>query len=148
MANSGSANAGTTYQLRGLASINAGRQPLVVIDGFPGGDIRSVDQNDILSIDVLKDASSGAIYGTRAAAGVILIMTKSGSNTDGKTRVNYTSELRRHQNYGAPQVLSADEFRQHDMGIDYGADVNWWDEVINDNNFSHKHQLTFEAGTD
>lgn len=148
MANAGNANAGTTFQLRGLASINAGQQPLIVIDGFPGGDIRSIDQNDILSIDVLKDASAGAIYGTRAAAGVILITTKNGSNTDGKVRVNYTTELRKHQNYGAPEMLSADEYRQYGIGTDYGESVNWWDELINDNNFSHKHHLSFETGTD
>ncbi|MDY9918232.1 MAG: carboxypeptidase-like regulatory domain-containing protein, partial [Proteiniphilum sp.] len=78
MNNLGSANSGTTIQLRGMTSINAGKSPLIVIDGFPGGDIRSLTQEDILSIDVLKDASAGAIYGTRAASGVILITTKSG----------------------------------------------------------------------
>ena len=78
MSNTASANAGTTFQLRGMTSVNAGRSPLIVIDGFPGGDIRSLSQDDIASIDVLKDASAGAIYGTRAAAGVILITTKSG----------------------------------------------------------------------
>lgn len=148
MANTGSANSGTTFQLRGMTSINAGQQPLVVIDGFPGGDIRSIDQNDILSIDVLKDASAGAIYGTRAAAGVILITTKSGANTDGQVRVNYTAEMRHHTNYGAPDILSANEFREHDINTDYGADVNWWDELINKNNFSNKHHLSFEMGTE
>ena len=52
MNNVGSANAGTTFQLRGMTSINAGREPLIVIDGFPGGDIRSLTQSDIKSIDV------------------------------------------------------------------------------------------------
>ena len=61
MTNLGSANSSTTFQLRGMTSINAGRAPLVVIDGFPGGDIRSLTQDDIKSIDVLKDASAGAI---------------------------------------------------------------------------------------
>lgn len=76
MNNTGSANSSTTFQLRGMTSVNAGREPLIVIDGFPGGDIRSLAQEDIASIDVLKDASAGAIYGTRAASGVILITTK------------------------------------------------------------------------
>lgn len=64
MSNTGAANAGTTIQLRGMTSINSGRSPLIVIDGFPGGDIRSLSQEDIKSIDVLKDGSAGAIYGT------------------------------------------------------------------------------------
>ena len=62
---------------------------------FLVGDIRSLTQDDIKSIDVLKDASAGAIYGTRAAAGVILITTKSGSNTNGKVRLTYSNELRK-----------------------------------------------------
>lgn len=73
MNNLGSANGKTSFQLRGMTSINSGKSPLIVIDGFPGGDIRSLTQEDIKSIDVLKDGSAGAIYGTRAASGVILI---------------------------------------------------------------------------
>lgn len=56
----------------------------MVIDGVPGGDLRIINQEDIESIDVLKDASAGAIYGTRAAAGVILVTTKRAK--EGKTR--------------------------------------------------------------
>ena len=67
---SSSPNSSNGYQLRGVASVNAGKGPLVVIDGVPGGDLRMINQEDVQSIDVLKDASAGAIYGTRAAAGV------------------------------------------------------------------------------
>lgn len=67
---SASPNASNGYQLRGVASVNAGKGPLVVIDGVPGGDLRIINQEDIESIDVLKDASAGAIYGTPAAARV------------------------------------------------------------------------------
>ena len=102
MNNLGGANSSTTIQLRGMTSINSGRSPLIVIDGFPGGDIRSLTQEDIKSIDVLKDGSAGAIYGTRAASGVILITTKSGSNTDGKVKLTYSNELTKKQNYNAP----------------------------------------------
>ncbi len=105
MNNLGSANASTTFQLRGMTSINSGRSPLIVIDGFPGGDIRSLTQEDIKSIDILKDGSAGAIYGTRAASGVILITTKSGSNTEGKVKLTYSNELSKKQNYGAPEML-------------------------------------------
>lgn len=103
ISNNGSVNASSTLQLRGMTSINAGREPLIVIDGFPGGDIRSLSQDDIESIDVLKDASAGAIYGTRAASGVILITTKSGKNTDGKLRLSYNNEFSHKQCYPRPE---------------------------------------------
>lgn len=140
-------NSSATMQLRGMASIVAGNSPLVVIDGFPGGDIRSVNPDDIKSIDVLKDASAGAIYGTRAAAGVILITTKSGSNTDGVLDVSYSADLSYKQAYGKPQMLSADEYREHNVGPDYGSSTDWWDECINRKNFSHKHNLAINFGT-
>lgn len=148
MSNTGSANASTTFQLRGMTSINAGRSPLIVIDGFPGGDIRSLTQDDIKSIDVLKDGSAGAIYGTRAASGVILITTKSGSNTDGKVKLTYSNEFSKKQNYNAPEMLSGREYAEHQIGTDYGNDVDWWDEMINHNNFSQKHHLALEMGTE
>ena len=138
MNNLGSANSGTTFQLRGMTSINSGKAPLIVIDGFPGGDIRSLTQDDIKSIDVLKDASAGAIYGTRAAAGVILITTKSGSDTNGKVRLTYSNEFTKKQNYNAPEMLSGREYAEHNIGTDYGSDTNWWDELINKGNFSQK----------
>ena len=148
MNNVGSANAGTTFQLRGMTSINAGREPLIVIDGFPGGDIRSLTQSDIKSIDVLKDGSAGAIYGTRAASGVILITTKSGSNTAGKINLTYSNEFTKKQNYNAPEMLTGREYAEHEIGTDYGSDVNWWDEMINDKNFSQKHHIALEVGTE
>lgn len=150
MQNNGSVNAETTIQLRGLTSIKAGKQPLIVVDGFPGGDIRALNQDDIKSIDVLKDASAGAIYGTRAASGVILITTKSGSNTNGKVKLNYNTELSKKQNYGRPDMMSADEYRQRtDVNItDYGQDADWWDELLQKDNFSQKHHLSLELGTE
>lgn len=148
MSNTASANAGTTFQLRGMTSVNAGREPLIVIDGFPGGDIRSLSQDDIASIDVLKDASAGAIYGTRAASGVILITTKSGTNTQGKLDLTYSNEFSHKQSYNAPEMLSGREYAEHNIGTDYGDDVDWWDEMINHKNFSTKHHLSLQYGTD
>lgn len=148
MINNGDPNASTTFQLRGMTSVKAGKSPLIVIDGFPGGDIRSLNQSDIKSIDVLKDASAGAIYGTRAASGVILITTKNGANTDGKVKMTYNAELRKRQAFGKPKMLSAAEYVEHNVGIDYGDDVDWWDELLQKDNFSQKHNLTLEAGTE
>lgn len=148
MHNVGSVNASTTFQLRGMTSINAGASPLIVIDGFPGGDIRSLTQEDIASIDILKDASAGAIYGTRAASGVILITTKSGTDTEGKLRATYSNEFSHKQDYNAPEMLTGREYASHSIGTDYGDDVNWWDEMINHDNFSQKHHVTIQFGTE
>lgn len=76
-------------RVRGWGSISAGNNPLVVIDGFPGGDLATLNMNDVESVEVLKDASSTAIYGSRGASGVILVTTKRG--TSGKTQLNVNS---------------------------------------------------------
>ncbi len=66
-------------RIRGTNSINSGNEPLFVIDGFPGaGDLNSINPSDIESIEVLKDASATAIYGSRGANGVVIITTKKG----------------------------------------------------------------------
>ncbi len=81
----------STLLVRGLGTVNnAG--PLIVVDGMPDVDINRIDMNDIESISVLKDASSSAVYGSRAANGVILITTKTGKGTD-KLTVNYTGSV-------------------------------------------------------
>lgn len=143
-----SPNSGNEFQLRGVGSINAGQEPLVVIDGIPGGDIRSVNQEDILSIDVLKDASAGAIYGTRAAAGVILITTKQGQITsDGRVKFTYTGEFSTEGIRKRPEVLSAQEYLEYGRGKDYGGDTDWYDELIKDHPFSHRQIFNISGGT-
>lgn len=77
--------------IRGSASIEAGNTPLYVIDGFPGGDINTINPGDIESVEVLKDASATAIYGARAANGVILINTKKGKT--GTMNVNFKANV-------------------------------------------------------
>ncbi|MDR2948467.1 MAG: SusC/RagA family TonB-linked outer membrane protein [Prevotella sp.] len=139
-------NSSNSFQLRGVASANSGQEPLVVIDGMPGGDIRSVLQEDIVSIDVLKDASAGAIYGTRAAGGVILITTKKGGDTNGKVNATYTGELTMRQDYAKPKVLSAEEFVAHGRGQDFGSSTDWYEELLNDNPISQRHVVTLSGG--
>lgn len=73
-----SPGAAPLIRIRGVGSIDAGNDPLVVIDGFPGGSLGNISMNDVASIEVLKDASSAAIYGSRAAGGVIIVTTKKG----------------------------------------------------------------------
>ena len=87
----GSPGAETTIRIRGMNSIQGGNNALIVIDGFQGGELRSVNPNDIASIEVLKDAAATAIYGAQGANGVILITTKRG--TSEKPSINYSSEV-------------------------------------------------------
>lgn len=88
--NSGAPGGETTIRIRGANSFS-GNDPLYVIDGVPSGQMMGINPNDIESIEVLKDASSSAIYGSRAANGVILITTKRGSK--GKTNVNFEASF-------------------------------------------------------
>ncbi len=87
MQTSGAPYDGTKVRVRGMGSINAGSDPLYVIDGYPSGNNLNINPNDIESIDVLKDAASAAIYGSRAAGGVVLITTKRGK--EGKSQIDY-----------------------------------------------------------
>ena len=87
----GNPNNAFQIRLRGVGTAGANASPLIVIDGVPGGELQSVDPNDIASIDVLKDGSAAAIYGTRGAAGVILITTKQG--VSGQTTIDYNGQL-------------------------------------------------------
>jgi TonB-linked outer membrane protein, SusC/RagA family len=143
--NSASPNAGNDFQLRGVASINSDKGPLIVIDGIPGGDIRSINQEDIESIDVLKDASAGAIYGTRAAGGVILITTKQGK--EGPVKITYTGEFITESVRKRPESLSAREFVEHKLGSDLGHDTDWYDELLNNNPFSHRQVINISGGS-
>src|SRR5690606_39176486 len=84
----GAPGGNTTIRIRGMNSIQGGNSALIVIDGLQGGNINSLNPNDIESMEVLKDASATAIYGSQGANGVILITTKMGKI--GKPTVNYS----------------------------------------------------------
>ena len=143
--NGTSPNAGTSVQLRGVASVLAGQGPLIVIDGVPGGSLNSVSREDIQSIDILKDASAGAIYGTRAAGGVILITTKQAK--EGKIRLTYTSELTTETIRRKPDVLSAKDFVANGLGQDFGHVTDWYDEVTVDYPFRQRHHVNLSGGS-
>lgn len=87
--NSGQPGTGLSVRIRGANSITGGNEPLYVIDGYIGGNIESVNPSDIESLEILKDASATAIYGSRGSNGVVLITTKSGRS--GKPRVDFSS---------------------------------------------------------
>jgi TonB-linked SusC/RagA family outer membrane protein len=101
-----------SIRIRGTNSINSSNEPLFVIDGFPGaGDLNSINPSDIESIDVLKDASATAIYGSRGANGVVIITTKKGkAGTDGVTFEAYTGVQSIRHKY---DMMNATEFGQY-----------------------------------
>lgn len=106
---------GMTIRVRGQASLTAGNDPLYVVDGFPiNGDISFLNPNEIENISVLKDASSAALYGSRAANGVILVTTKKGGGRDGKPSVNVSASYGWQEvpQDGRPDMMNAAEFAQ------------------------------------
>ena len=107
---SGAPYVGTKIRVRGTASINASSDPLYVIDGYPSNEDIFLNPNDIESIEVLKDAASAAIYGSRAAGGVVLITTKRGK--EGKTQVNYDYQFGITQLAKKIDMLNAMEFAE------------------------------------
>ena len=133
-----------SIRLRGLSTIGASTEPLVVIDGVLGGDLNSIEPQDIASIDVLKDGSAAAIYGTRGASGVILITTKKGEA--GTARVNYTGQFSMETPDQVVDVLTADEYRAFGGGNDLGASTDWFDEIMQ-TGISHIHNLSLSGGT-
>ena len=142
---SSSPNSSNGYQLRGVASVNAGRGPLVVIDGVPGGDLRMINQEDVASIDVLKDASAGAIYGTRAAGGVILVTTKHAQ--EGKVKATYTTEFSTETVRKSLDILSSRDYLEYGLGQDYGYDTEWYKQLVNENQLSQRHVLSVSGGS-
>lgn len=136
-------------QLRGVGSLSGAAEPLYVIDGVPGGNLSSVLPGDIESIDVLKDGSAAAIYGTRANAGVILITTKRGSK-DGSFSAEYSGSVTTAFIANKPRVLTAAEYRDkmvaNGLGIDYGHDTDWID-AITRIPFSQTHNVSLAGGS-
>ncbi len=137
-------------QLRGVGSLNGSTEPLYVIDGVPGGNLSSVNPADIESIDILKDGSAAAIYGTRANAGVILITTRRG-NKDGAFSAEYNGSASVGFITNVPRVLTADEYREmmvpKGYGTDFGASTDWV-KAISRNPISHTHNVSITGGTE
>lgn len=123
----GSPTGGSTIRLRGLTTFGANTEPLIVIDGVIGGSLNNVDPNDIASIDVLKDASAGAIYGTRGSSGVIIITTKSGT-TQQKPQLDLNAYTVLEQISNTPSTASVEEFKAANS-VDFGSDTDWMDQV-------------------
>ncbi|MEB2783708.1 SusC/RagA family TonB-linked outer membrane protein [Algoriphagus persicinus] len=140
----GNPNGGFNMRLRGISSIGENAEPLVVIDGVIGGSLSTVDPNDIESIDVLKDGSAAAIYGTRGSAGVILITTKTGKK--GRTVVEFNSSVATENVARSINVMKADEYKQVPNSVDLGGNTNWLEEVTG-TGLSFINNLSLGGGT-
>jgi len=148
----GDPNADFNIRLRGISTVGANTEPLVVIDGVIGADFNTVDPNDIESIDVLRDASASAIYGTRGANGVIIITTKSGGapDADRPFTVSYNGQVSTHVIENRLDVLDAGEYRSFiaERGLtdlDLGATTDWFDEITQ-NGFTQVHNFSISGG--
>ncbi len=127
--NNGSPGTAPIVRIRGISSISYASDPLYVIDGFPGANINTIDVRDIESLEVLKDASAAAIYGSRATNGVIMISTKKGSH-GGKPRVTLDSYFGTSEVTQRLSLLNTDQFKQYALayrGSQVGRLLPPWD---------------------
>ncbi len=156
---SGAPDAGSQVRIRGVGSIN-GSEPLYIVDGMPSGGIDYLNPNDIERIEVLKDAASGAVYGARAANGVVLITTKKGQK--GAPKVSYDFSYGFQNPWRKPQVLNATEYAiimnegylnagqapRYDDPASLGAGTDWVDAIFDKNAPVVKHDINVSGGTD
>ncbi len=163
---SGEPGAGATIRIRGSSSVRSGNDPLYVIDGVPfNNDTNSpgtntgniagessaknplnfINSNDIESISILKDASATAIYGSRAANGVVIITTKSGKRGDGKINYSFTattSAVTREYD-----LLNASQYASANSGANAGGSVDAFDEISR-NALTTEHNLSYSGGSE
>jgi TonB-dependent starch-binding outer membrane protein SusC len=162
-ANSGEPGGGINVRIRGASSVRSGNNPLFVIDGVPLsnsddaaiGDavglgrvaarnpLSFLNPDDIASIDILKDASATAIYGSRGANGVVLITTKKGK--EGKGTVDYGYSFGASQITKKYDLLSAAEYAKANPGQDQKSTTDWQDETFQ-TALTHNHNLSFGGG--
>jgi TonB-linked SusC/RagA family outer membrane protein len=157
-------------QVRGLASISASNSPLIVVDGYPiQGDLSSINMQDVESINVLKDAASAAIYGSRAGSGVILITTKQGKVGEVQFEYSYYGGIKTAMlgnldkniglGSGLNKIPTMKQWRtfvtskgitdtpELDLAESFGVDTDWYDEVFRTGSIQ-THQLSARGGTE
>ena len=144
-------NSPVSVQLRGAVSLSGSSSPLFVIDGIPDGNPDLLQQDDIESVDVLKDGSGAAIYGTRGNAGVIIITTKKGKA--GAPQFNYSTYFRKEYLQNRLDFLTPDEYRNkistgEIKQKDFGSSTDFYDQLINHDNISQNHNFNLSGGSD
>lgn len=148
----GAPGAELSIRVRGTTSFNGNNDPLYVVDGVPVDNIKFLSPNDIASLQVLKDASAAAIYGSRAANGVVLISTKSGN--DGKSKVTFSAQYGVSDVANDFDVLNVDQYKelQDEIGIvnlpEGLTDVTDWQDVAFRTGISQNYQVGFSNGDD
>lgn len=157
---SGAPDAGAQVRIRGIGSIN-NSDPLYIVDGLAiSGGIDYLNPNDIERIEVLKDAASGAVYGARAANGVILVTTKKGQK--GRATVNYDFSYGVQNVWRKPNVLNATEYATimnegyinaglapaYNNPFEFGKGTDWIDATLNHNAPVMKHDLSISGGSE
>ena len=158
IANTSDPNGSPSISLRGASTLRSGEamEPYYVIDGVPGVSLSLIAPEDIESIDVLRDASATAIYGSKAANGVIIVTTKKG-NKDGHTNVSYSGYVAWDKTLNTLDMMTADEVLAYadanniDLSgyydVNNPANVNWQDEVLR-TAFSHNHNVAINGGNE
>jgi len=146
----GDPNSGFSVRVRGAAGFEAKTEPLYVIDGIPGVDASTIAPEDIETFNVLKDAASTAIYGSRGANGVIIITTKQGKA--GKSTVNFSAKFTVDNVAEKLDLMSADDLRnfsdKHSLGMtDNGANTDWQDEIYR-TGLSQNYNVNFSGGNE
>lgn len=156
---SGAPDAGSQVRIRGVGTIH-NSDPLYIVDGMPVGGIDYLNPADIERIEVLKDAASGAVYGARAANGVILVTTRQGKA--GKTSVTYDFSYGWQNPWRKPQVLDATEYAimMNEGAVNagdapryadpyaFGKGTDWVEAIFNDNAPVMKHDININGGND
>lgn len=150
--NGGDPNGSFEIMLRGTNTLKAGQGPLIIIDGVAGADIRNINFQEVESIDVLKDGSAAAIYGTRGTNGVVIITTKRANK--GKTQVEYDGQVSVQSILNRAIPMSATQFEHTirnysptNAGSLYDHQTDWF-EAITRTPISHKHSLALSGGSE
>jgi TonB-linked SusC/RagA family outer membrane protein len=148
----GTPGAETVIRVRGTTSFNASNDPLYVVDGVPVDNLNFLAPNDIASMQILKDASSAAIYGSRAANGVIIITTKSGAKGD--TKISFNAQMGVNNVSNMIKSLNASQYKELTDEIRPGSvptgttdQTNWFDEVYK-TGITQNYQVSFSDGTE
>ena len=141
---------GLQMTIRGVNSLSGNTSPLIVIDGIPGGSLNAISSEDIESVDVLKDGSAAAIYGTRGTNGVVIITTNRAKATAPTAEYNTSVSIESISKHA--DMLTADDYRQYKddpafVGmIDEGSTTDWVD-AISRTAISHNHFLSLRGGS-
>jgi len=151
---SGDPNKPAAVILRGASTLNSSQTPYYVIDGVPGADISLIAPNDIVSIDILKDAAATAIYGNRAANGVIMVTTRKGKA--GQTQVAYGGYVGLEKVSNQLSMMNASELRsfvtKNNMAFtpadDKGGNTNWQKSIERNSAASTNHNIAVSGGSE